>query len=892
MSTSRWTNQVTRLVVLVAVLAALLAAPAGAESDPPLSGPTADPSSPAAAPSNNNFASGQVVSGAEGSVTGTNVEATKESGEPNHGGNQGGASVWYRWTAPANGSVTIDTVGSGFDTVLGVYTGSSVSALTEVAGNDDSSGLQSSVSFSATGGTRYHIAVDGYSAATGPVVLNWNQPQPPPAATVAVTSPNGGETWAPGSSRPVTWTYTNPPSTATATTQAAADTSPTPEDFDTVAAVAEAEGTVRAIVGLNVGFRPEGQLPPEQANAQRRGIETARNKVLERLAGAPHGVARAFETVPSVVLELSPAAIDRLRNVPQVASIVEDELAAPTLAESSPLVEAPGAWAAGFDGTGQTVAVLDTGVDRAHSFFGGRVVEEACYSANSSCPNGSTTQTGAGAGVPCTYTSSCDHGTHVAGIAAGSSASFSGVGRGAPIMAVQVFSRFDDANCGGSAPCALSYNSDQIAGLERVYLLRTTRSFASVNMSLGGGQFFSNCDDAPQKPAIDNLRSVGIATVIASGNAGFADSMGSPGCISTAVSVGSTTKSDTVSDFSNSASFLSLLAPGSDINSSVFPGGGFGFKNGTSMAAPHVAGAWAVLKQYQPAASVDTILAALQSTGKPVLDTRNNITKPRIRINRALQALDPRVDIHLLKAGSVVATIAEDVPAAAGTFNWAIPAGLTAGTDYRVRVTEVADPRATDTSNANFTIGGTAPRRAVADFDGDGDTDRSIYRPSTGQWFVHGIANGLIQFGSDGDIPVPGDYDGNGLTDRAVYRPSTGQWFVHGIADGYLQFGSPGDVPVPGDYDGNGTTDRAVYRPSTGQWFVHGIAAGLIQFGSTGDVPVPGDYDGNGLTDRAVYRPSTGQWFVHGIAAGLIQYGSTGDIALPLPHAVRRVYFP
>src|SRR6267378_7953283 len=93
-----------------------------------------------AQPSNDAFANGQSLSGSTGSVTGSNVGATKETGEPNHAGDPGGHSVWYRWTASASTPVTIDTIGSNFDTLLAVYTGSSVGSLTTIASNDDIDG--------------------------------------------------------------------------------------------------------------------------------------------------------------------------------------------------------------------------------------------------------------------------------------------------------------------------------------------------------------------------------------------------------------------------------------------------------------------------------------------------------------------------------------------------------------------------------------------------------------------------------------------------------------------------------------------------------------------------------------------------------------------------------
>jgi subtilisin family serine protease len=109
-----------------------------------------------------------------GTMVGSNVGATKESGEPNRAGNAGGKSIWFTWTAPASATVSIDTIGSAFDTVLGVYTGTSVSALTVKASDDDSGGnLTSKVSLAVVAGTTYRVAVDGYSGASGAVKLTF-----------------------------------------------------------------------------------------------------------------------------------------------------------------------------------------------------------------------------------------------------------------------------------------------------------------------------------------------------------------------------------------------------------------------------------------------------------------------------------------------------------------------------------------------------------------------------------------------------------------------------------------------------------------------------------------------------------------------------------------------
>jgi autotransporter-associated beta strand protein len=114
-------------------------------------------------PANDNFANRIVLSGSNVTVTNTTLGATLEPGEPLHRGYYGGSSIWYRWTSPGTGFVTIDTIGSLFDTILAVYTGSTLSGLTEIAGDDESGGNYTSlVTFPTKSNVTYQIAVDGY----------------------------------------------------------------------------------------------------------------------------------------------------------------------------------------------------------------------------------------------------------------------------------------------------------------------------------------------------------------------------------------------------------------------------------------------------------------------------------------------------------------------------------------------------------------------------------------------------------------------------------------------------------------------------------------------------------------------------------------------------------
>ncbi len=155
------------------------------------------------------------------------------------------------------------------------------------------------------------------------------------------------------------------------------------------------------------------------------------------------------------------------------------------------------------------------------------------------------------------------------------------------------------------------------------------------------------------------------------------------------------------------------------------------------------------------------------------------------------------------------------------------------------------------------------------DVDGEGRTDRTIFRPSTGVWFAALSGGGATatMWGVATDVDVMADYDGDGRADIAVWRPSTGEWWIRQSKTGTFRvdtWGVPGDVPLAGDVDGDRQADLVIYRPSTGQWWAKLSTGGFITetWGISADVPLLGDFDGDGKADFAIYRPNTGEWWI------------------------------
>lgn len=479
------------------------------------------------------------------------------------------------------------------------------------------------------------------------------------------------------------------------------DTGLTPEKRrDALVSRARAEGTVAVIVRMQ-----ESDLAADLPEAEIQSLRAAKRRNLlgrlgldDRRDRAGQEV-KAFGQLSGFAMRADATDLAELLNNPEVMAVAEDVAYPPALFESIPVIGAIGGSFSGYTGQGQVVAILDTGVDKGHPLLPGKVISEACYSTNSTangtyslCPGAVTALTAAGAAVNCDasqWGSGCNHGTHVAGIVAGNNPDYSGIAKDAQLIAIQVFTGFTSASgyCGTSGnPCVLAYTSDIIRGLEHVYALRGSYPIAAANLSLGGGNYTSNCDGDAAKPAIDNLRAAGIATVVASGNSGYTTGLGSPACISSAISVGASCDSagaycadtDTVAGYSNSAPFLSLLAPGSLITSSV-PGGGYASWHGTSMATPHVAGAWALLRQARPGASVDQVLTALKDGGTPVTDSRNGVTTPRIQ---PAVAIDKLQSVPVPPSSPTIAP-ATNLTRYAFTANWG---SVTGATGYRLDV--------------------------------------------------------------------------------------------------------------------------------------------------------------------------------------------------------------
>lgn len=322
------------------------------------------------------------------------------------------------------------------------------------------------------------------------------------------------------------------------------------------------------------------------------------------------------------------------------------------------------AWERGFDGAGTAIAVIDGGINVAHPALAGKNIGDACFANTfgtttiAQCPSGQTPQISAGAASYCPADSTrCDHGTHVASIAVGNDGANFGIARGAKLVPIDVFSLVTDpAECSPDpAPCVLTDSLAVLNALDYVNEHAVGLGIVAVNLSIGGASRDGYCDDDPRKSVIDMLRQKGVAVAVAASNGGLTGKITTPACISSAVAVGSIDGGTTVSSFSNFAATLDFVAPGLSVPGAKGSGSGYGTRSGTSMAAPQVAGAFAILRQAFPTLSIDTLEGALKQTGTPVTRLDSGITVASLQIGPALdklQGLNRRLFNNVFAAGN------------------------------------------------------------------------------------------------------------------------------------------------------------------------------------------------------------------------------------------------
>lgn len=378
-----------------------------------------------------------------------------------------------------------------------------------------------------------------------------------------------------------------------------------------------------------------------------------------------------YEAVPYVALSLKKADLLALSDMSGVVKIWEDGIAELELNNSIIQTQANLAHTDGKTGDGCSIAILDNGIESGHCMFAGKIIASACFSnptnpgAISACPNGGPTQISSGNGNAANscsvFPNFCSHGTHVAGIAAGNPcsgtllsggthSSSGGVAPGANLVPVNIFHR--TASGGASATF-----SDWLMGLDWVFMQRNNLNICAVNMSLGAGLTTSFCPGNLFEMIVTSLTDAGIAVIKSAGNSG-ANGASFPGCEENLVVVGNVDANENISPSSNFGSLLDLFAPGSSITSS-WPNQGattnvFNSISGTSMAAPHVAGAFAILKAACPDATVPQMLQALQDTGAPVTGSATTSIRIQDACMVLLERLHPEESIPTMSEWGLI----------------------------------------------------------------------------------------------------------------------------------------------------------------------------------------------------------------------------------------------
>jgi parallel beta-helix repeat protein len=376
-----------------------------------------------------------------------------------------------------------------------------------------------------------------------------------------------------------------------------------------------------------------------------RGIQalTARGSVRNDIKATGGKIRREYSIFEGMAIEIPISAIEALSKNPNIEWINYDYRVRTFINESVPLINADKVWSEiqsdqNITGIGQTVCLIDTGVNYSHSFFGGGIGLNYTVIGGYDFVNNDTDPM-----------DDYGHGTHVAGIIASTNSIYRGVAPGAKIIAIKAL----DQNGSGS-------ESDVISGIDWCVSNATIYNISVISMSLGSPYYNSGtyCDsDFPEMAAaINSALANNISVVIATGNEGNYSGVSAPACIRNATRVTATTKTDKFASFANRGGDFNdiLAAPGVEIWSADISGDNYIIpKSGTSMATPHVSGLIALLNQeykalYGANPTPKYLLDIMNSTGKLIFDSETNKTYPRIDALAAYIAIDkipPKITI-------------------------------------------------------------------------------------------------------------------------------------------------------------------------------------------------------------------------------------------------------
>ena len=654
---------------------------------------------------------------------------------------------------------------------------------------------------------------------------------------------------------------------------------------------------------------PSENLPAilSENRAAQESIVTAHFGPLAALTGRERAL-RLMGITPAFAINATAAEIEALANNPDVLNIAIDKVERPILIQSVPLIGMTNAYSNyNATGTGFAVAIIDSGVDKTHTFLA-NVILEACYSTTtgtlgsggsaSTCPGGVSSSTASGSGVNCNIAwSGCEHGTHVAGIAAGNNTQFqsgqppNGVAKASGIIAIKAASEFTGSDCSPDpSPCIAFWDSDMQAALDHVYAVRNSlpagyQGVASANLSIGGGSFSSNCNrtNVSFKFSIDNLLSANIATVIAAGNDGSTSQISFPACISSAIAVSASSKNDVIAAYTNINSQVAVFAPGGDFSQPVFgaandiilssvpagltncnsigysfpgpnptTGGSYCYLAGTSMATPHVAGAFAAIRSALPNATVAQILSALKSTGTPITDTRvgGTITKPRIRVDLALQSLANSFGtLQVSPTTNISSSGQQGGPFSPSSFNYTIAASIgtrnyaISGIPNWLTASSTSGTASTSGTTVTFNINSNANSLSPATYNATitfTDTTGNTTALTITATLTVNITQSVLQVSPATNIASSGNQGGSFSPPSFQYQLAASSGTI-----GYSISGLPAWLDVSSS-SGNVTTS-----PATVTFTVNSTANGLAAGGYSATISFANTTNGQGNQTRA-----------------------------------------